>query len=294
MTSSAIHENPQPSTRRRGLVVAGIMLAMMLVSTLVESLGGALSRPYSGFQIVWTRYAVHLLFMLAVFAPRRGRRLIRTGRPGLQIGRGLLMLGMPACFLIGATQMSVSDVWAFFWIAPLLVLPLAAWILHERISIAQVALTGLGCVGAWLVTRPQLTLSPALIWPAGMALCFSLYVVLTRRLRDEDTQTNLFYTAASVWVPLTIVMGFVWQTPTWQDLGVMTGIRLLGWLLLYLLDRATELAAANRLAPMLFSQVLWTLALRVGMGGGAPGTSALVGATLLVGVTAASALLFGG
>ncbi len=66
---------------------------------------------------------------------------------------------------------------------------------------------------------------------------------------------------------------------------------LLGWVLLWLLDRATEEAPVSSLAPFLSSQVPWSLVAGAALLETALGLSAWGGLILIVGAIAASAFL---
>jgi len=104
----------------------------MLLWPIVEWLALTLSKPYSPFEVVWVRYGVHLMLMLALWTPGGPARLVRTRRPGLHVIRALTMLGMPACFVLAITRMPLDAVMSLFWISPLMAMLLAAMWLGDR------------------------------------------------------------------------------------------------------------------------------------------------------------------
>lgn len=104
----------------------------MLLWPIVEWLALTLSKPYSPFEVVWVRYGVHLVLMLALWTPGGPARLVRTRRPGLHVIRALTMLGMPACFVLAITRMPLDAVMSLFWISPLVAMLLAAMWLGDR------------------------------------------------------------------------------------------------------------------------------------------------------------------
>lgn len=242
------------SPRRRGMAW---MAAFALCWMLVESSAGLLGRPYSPYQVVWVRYGVHLGFMLAIWGWRRPDRLWSTRRPALQIGRSLLMLVMPLAFVKAiATSGSVAAVWTVFWVAPLLVLVLATLCLGERPGAGGWLASAATLAGTSVLLGPTL---PSAAWPVLLAVVsaasFSLYVVLTRVLRDEPTSVNLFYTALGVFVALTPLVGRSWLPPTSRDLGVLFAIGLFGYAGLFALDRMAAAAPVSSTAPLAALQV---------------------------------------
>ena len=98
------------SEKGRHLTAMAAMTAAAFFWAVVENLGGLVPRGDSPVQTVWSRYLVHLLFMLIAFGPREGRALVRTRCFGLQVSRALLMVGMPACFIWGAILLPMQIV----------------------------------------------------------------------------------------------------------------------------------------------------------------------------------------
>ncbi len=252
---------------RRAMLLA---MAFIAVWTLVELVAAGVLARVSPFQVVWTRYVVHLALMLLLFW-RRPWSLWRTSRPVYQLLRSLLMVGMPASWIF-AMQSGVDGglLMAIFWVSPLLVLVLARLLLGEVAPAGIWIAAGVGWIGAFLVLgHAAMPASPmSLILPLAMALSFSLYVVMTRSLRDEGTPPNLFYSAGGVVLFLTPFMPVVWTTPAASDLLVMAAVGVLGFLSLLALDRMAAEVAVSRTAPVLYLQVPATIVLLAAVGGG--------------------------
>ncbi len=69
-----------------------MMVAFGATWAVLEELGAHMLRKYSPFEVVWVRYAVHLLFMLFVWGIREPRSLMATQRPVFQFVRSGMML----------------------------------------------------------------------------------------------------------------------------------------------------------------------------------------------------------
>ena len=87
------------STERRSML---LMITFVALWTLVEATAANLLNKYTAYQIVWTRYAVHLALMLALWGWRDPASLWRTRRPGFQIARSSLMMVMPVSWFLGS------------------------------------------------------------------------------------------------------------------------------------------------------------------------------------------------
>ena len=245
-----------------------LMLVFVALWAAIEILAWRVLQRYSPYQVVWTRYAVHLLLMLLLFGWRDPAALVRTRRPVFHLLRSLMMLVMPASWVMGMQAGLPGDaVMSIFWSSPLLILALGALFLRERLPTAIWLATLLAGVGALLV-HPLHTLSPPglLVYPLAMAASFSAYVVMTRALRGEATRANLFYTALGVFLALSPFMPRVWLWPAPADFAVMVAVGVLGCLTLWALDRATAAAPVGLSAPVLTMQIALTAGLLIALG----------------------------
>ena len=266
----------RPSGQRAAALVLGASAAWVLVEVVA---GPVLSR-YSPYQVVWSRYAVHLLVVLAW----TGRSAPwRTRRPGLQFLGSLSMLAMPHYFVVGSRSIPAQNVWAFFWISPLLALAISWIVLRERAT-RFTWLVAAACFPASLLIFGDLPVPPAsgLLAPLAMALSFAAYVVLLRMLREESMASKLFYTAAGVFLALSPAMPALFRFP---DLGAgvaMVCIALLGLVVLGLFDRALETASVPTVAPFIYGVPLFHVVV-VAMLGVVPGRRWTLATVILVG-----------
>lgn len=235
--------------RRRAIVlIAGFAFAWVLVE---EVVGARLQGHYPLMQVVWCRYAAHLVVLLALTG---WSHPWRTGRPVYQLARSMMMLVMPLSFALavqGGTP--PGAVWAVFWIAPLLILAFASWMLGERASWQLWLAATAGALAAAGMLAPSQPIAPQqLLLPAAMALSFAIYVVMTRSLRSEPLQANLFYTALGVFLALTPFMPGAWVMPSGRDALVLFAIGLVGLVALLALDRSAAVAPVSGAAPALY------------------------------------------
>jgi drug/metabolite transporter (DMT)-like permease len=279
---------PVKSTQKEQYLMAmGAMVLTAFFWAVIEILGGLVPKGYSPVQTVWSRYFVHLLFMLAVFGPRKRGALVRTNCIGMQFGRAMLMLGMPVCFVFGTMLLPLHLVWLVFWSSVLVQLMFACYILHENISADLWIACVFGWAGVWLMTgAPTPPLNWRLIPPLGMGLCYALYVIMTRKMRHESVQTNLFHTALWVFVPLSFLLPLDWKTPTLRVIGMYAGIGLSGYLCLYFLDKTTEMAPVAMTAPFIFTVPLWSGVLEYLFYHKAPVALTWFGAIIIIAVSA--------
>lgn len=240
------------------LCTVGFLWALMEIVTSYAAF------EYSLYQIIWVRYATHLLFMAVVFGPRLGLKLIATQRLGLQLVRAVMMLIMPVSFIWAVQGMPAGNILSIFWLAPFMMIGLSTHFVKESASwpIWLLSLIGFGCV--LILTRPNPSFTAnGILLSVAMGLSFSLYVVMTRMLREESTLTNLFYTAVGVLVPLSFGLPSFWKPLTLQGGLLMALVGLLGFALLWVLDKALELSSAAMVAPFFYSEMFFIIVLRL-------------------------------
>jgi drug/metabolite transporter (DMT)-like permease len=215
---------------------------------------------YSIYQIIWMRYATHWVFMLLVFGPRYGKKLIITKRLGVQLIRSVMMLIMPVSYVLATNYASVQNILSIFWLVPLMVIVSAYLLLGERVSWVYWASGAFASLFLALLLHPDRHITfVGFLLAFIMALSFSLYVVMTGMLREEFRLTNLFYTAIGVIIPLSLGFTSFWKPLTPIAGGLMVLIGLLGFVVLWMLDKALEHTNVSVLAPFLATEMIWIL-----------------------------------
>jgi drug/metabolite transporter (DMT)-like permease len=281
---------------RRAL--AGAAVFGVLWTVIEVELGGMPTQAYNPIEVVWWRYAVHLLLMGALWGGTRRQALVRTKRPVFHLARSMLMVTMPGAYVVGLyAGVPTEFMWSVFWTTPAAIMLLSWWWLGERPSNLWFALAVVGAFASVLIyghVRPPSLFG--VVCAAAMQLSFVVYFVMTRALHEERTETNLFYTALGPFVALGLLVPFVWVAPGLYDALVMTAIGVLGFIALYALDIACHLEPASVSAPGLFAHVPTVLALTfLGQGGhmeirAATGSIALVLILVLAWLLASAAL----
>src|SRR5262245_50122686 len=78
---------PEAAAPVRGIL---LMLGTGLIFSVMDTLSKGLTREYPVLQVIWGRYAFHMLIMLIALSPRRPWLVLaRSRRPMLQLGRSL-------------------------------------------------------------------------------------------------------------------------------------------------------------------------------------------------------------
>ena len=110
--------------------------------------------------VSWSRFFIGTLMVLP-FIPKGTWALLKDIRVW---GRALLMATGLSCIQMALSLEPIADVFAAFFIGPLLSYVLAALFLREAISLQRSALIVAGFLGVLVVVRPGLEPSAGLLW----------------------------------------------------------------------------------------------------------------------------------
>lgn len=262
-------------------------IAFMLLSGLLLSSHDGLSKYLSEFYtivfILWVRYWAQTGIMVVSFAPRLGKRLLKTDHLGWQVLRGLLLIGNSLLFVTGLRYLPLAEATGVIFLAPMMVMVVSA-LYGEYIRPAQWILACVGLGGVLLIVRPGGDVfSSAALYPFAAAICFTAYQFITRRLaRTDHAATTNFYTSLVGALAMTVAVPFFWQEPKLFDLGLMFILGVLAMGAHFLLTKALGYTSAAELAPFTYMQIIFAGVIGWLAYGHVPDSWALVGMALVV------------
>ncbi|RWU25671.1 EamA/RhaT family transporter [Pseudomonas alkylphenolica] len=269
-----------PSQPLRGIL-------LVVLATFLFASHDALSKYLAGFYpilwVVWARYLVHTLLMMAIFLPQSGLRVLRTRRPGLQTLRALCLLGTSLLFTTALQYIPLAEATAVNFLAPLLVTALSLPLLGERVTRGQWVAVLVSFVGVTVIIHPGGALfTPAVLLPFGSAMCFCFYQLLTRMLSATDSPTTSnFFTGLLNTLVMSAIVPMFWQTPSLLH-GIMAlALGTCGMTAHLFLTQAFRHAPPAMLAPFSYCQIVFAGILGLVLFGHSPDMAGLVGIALI-------------
>ena len=237
--------------------------------------------------VVWARYLFQVGFTAVTVLPRRGPALLRTGRPGLQLLRGLSLLALSVTAFFSLKVMPVGEFTAIVMLTPLLITLLATLTLGERVSALRWALLAGGLLGALVVIRPKgdaHDLGWAALLPVGLVVSNALFQLITSRLaRSEDPATTHFYTGLTGAVLTSAVLPWSWQMLSPAGWALLVLLGMLSSSGHFLLILGYMRAGAALLTPFLYFQIVFATLVGWLWFGHAPDTMTLTGIAIITG-----------
>jgi len=155
-------------------------------------------------------------------------------------------------------RMDAREAWAALWVAPLLGMAFAHYALKEAGTAVSWGLALVATAGSVLAhgasSMPALSGAVAI---GAAAAAFGAFLVFTRMLRTERAVTGLFWTAACVFVPVSLVVPGVWQPVTFRAALGLVSMGTLWLLVLWAFDEALRRAPLGLLVPFLLTEIVW-------------------------------------
>lgn len=261
--------------------MCGALACFSCLDTIAKFLNGYMDT----MQVVWARYTGALLVALAISNPFTRPALMRTSRPGLQVGRSVILLLSTLLNFIALRYLQLDQALAIAFSTPFFVAIVSGPILGEWVGWRRWTAILMGFVGVLLVARPGFGgIHPAGFVALAAAFCYAAYSITTRILsRTDSSETTLFYSnwvGAAVMLP---VLPFVWTTPS-EPLVIflMVICGAFGSVGHYLLIMAHRLAPPALLAPFIYSQIVWTTLLGYLVFADVPNHWTLAGAAIVI------------
>ncbi|MDF3351719.1 DMT family transporter [Sulfitobacter sp. KE34] len=206
--------------------------------------------------VAWSRFAIGALMVLP-FLPRGTWGLMRDWR--LWLRAGTLALGI-TCIQTALRTEAIANVFAAFFIGPMISYLLAAIFLRERISLLRSALILLGFCGVLLVVRPGLgggTGGPGLLFAVAAGLFYGVFLTMSRWLSDLAPPLALTFTQLAMSAMMLLPLGLMnLPEATLPVAGLATASALFSMLGNLLLLYAYRRAPATRLAPLVYFQLI--------------------------------------
>jgi drug/metabolite transporter (DMT)-like permease len=244
-----------------------------------------LTPRYPMAEIVWARYFGHLIFMVALFMPARGARLLVTRHLRTQMTRSLLLFGSTVTFFLGLKGISLAVAASINFIGPFIVTALSVPMLGERVGPRRWAAVVVGFAGALVIIRPGMgVVHWSALFIVANATCYAFYQILSRKLAAFDpAETSITYVALVGTVVATIWLPFDHRLPeSMFDWSIFLSLGVFGGTGHYFVVKSFEGAPASVLSPFAYAQLIGATALGYAFFGDFPDGWTWVGAAVIV------------
>lgn len=249
--------------------IASLLCSLLLLTTLDGMGKWLMSVGVTLLVLCWFRYVIHLTLLLAIILPSRGLGVFKSQMPKLQLLRAAAMLGSTLSFFTTLSYLHQAEATAIIFIAPLLMLAIAPWILKEPSRKSRWIAAGVGLIGVLIIVRPSSGLSTlGVIMGLVTACLMTAQHILTRMLARDSSFTTVLWSGAIGTVALTLYLPFILPSAlnTLQSLSggnwlILLSCGVAGGLGHLLQIQAYRYAPASLLAPFIYVQITFAASL---------------------------------
>lgn len=262
-----------------------IMLLAVGAFSLMDAGMKVLSAAYPPLQVAALRCLASLPLIVVWIAVRGGFRQLLHVRFGLHALRAAIGIVMLATFVYGLRRLPLSEAYAIFFVAPLLITVFAALILGERIEWQRWAAVAIGLTGVLIVLRPTGS-GVATLAGLSIVVCavgYALSAILVRILgRTDSTESMVFWVLTLMGAGATLL-----ALPQWRPIATQHWLAILivgvsGCLGQWAITEAFSMGEASFIAPFEYSALVWGLTIDWTFWRVLPQPSALAGAAVII------------
>jgi len=270
------------SDRLRGVLM---MIAAVGIFAVMDAFMKHLTVRYPPLQVACLRGASSLPLVFLMYLATGRVRLLRPVRWQLHLLRAVLAVLMLWGFLWALARASMTDTYAVYMSAPLLVVLCAALLLGEKVNRHVWGAIFAGLAGVLVMLRPSMSgfASLAGVAALGSALAYAFVVVLVRLMSATETTASMVF-----WFLLMVAIGAgALAAPAWvpivaTDWKWIIAVGLTGWAGQHLITEAFRLAPASTVAPYEYMALVWAIGIDWLVWRTLPGGRVLAGAAIVV------------
>lgn len=271
--------------KSRNLWAIGAMLLAVALFALMDTGLKLLSPHYPAVQVAALRALSSLPLVCAYVAWRGAFGTLLKIRWPLHLLRGVLGIGMLACFAYGLRHLPLAEAYSIFFVAPMLITALSVPLLKERVDGARWLAIFVGLGGVLVVLRPTgaglLTLGGLAVIAA--AACYALSSVMVGIIsRTDSIESMVFWLMVMVAVGAGAVAAPNWVTVRFEHAWILVGIAITGFIGQIAITEAFKRGEASAIAPFEYSALAWGMGLDWLLWQTLPDGYTLLGAAIII------------
>ena len=262
------------------MVIGGVSIALMQAAVKLISLE---LHPF-----IITLYRAGLVFVVLLpILFWRGRAVFNTSSIRLQVVRGGIGgLGM-LCVFTGLSMISLAEVTVLLFTVPIFATLLSIVFLSEKVGVRRWTAIFVGFLGILIIARPQGSVSTGHLFILCAAISWSTSILIAKKLTEKDTVISITFWQAMGCVPLAFIASlFVWELPSFVQLGALLGIAALGTVGHAMLYAALKVGQVSVILPLDYIRIIWSAGLGFILFGQLPTLHLYAGSMLIIAATA--------
>ena len=266
------------------LWMLGSALAFTLMTSMVKFLGAGYSASVQTFY----RQVAALLVLLPIMA-RNWRGAFHTTKPGILLFRSSAGTLAVTLSFYAFQKLPLADANALSFTRTLWLVPLAGFVLGEKLGPLRIGASLVGFLGVVIMLRPTGT-SAAFGLPQaaalGSAFLFALTITGMKVLTRDHKPFTLLAWASVLGLVFSIPMALLsWRWPTLIDLGLLIAMGVLGVMAQACYIKGMQIGDAAAMAPIDYMRLVFAVLVGLAIFHDVPKLVTIIGAAVVVSST---------
>jgi drug/metabolite transporter (DMT)-like permease len=264
------------------------MLASAMTFTLMTTLIKYLGVDYPAALQTFYRSAATFVVLIPVIL-RDPRGAYRTTRPGILLFRSAVGTASTIFAFYAYQKMPLADANALSFTRALWMVPLAVFVLGEKVGPRRIAATVVGFGGVLVMLQPGGG-GASLGLPAFAMLASSLMFAMTitgmKVMTRDHSAITLLVWAGSLGVIMSLPPAlFVWRWPSFIDLCLLSAMGVLGTITQWTYIKGMGIGDAAAMAPVDYTRLVFAIALGYVLFRDVPNGVTMIGASIVIAST---------
>lgn len=234
--------------------------------------------------VVWCRFASQSVVQFFLSRAWASPDVWRMNNIPLQLLRGLTLPLTTLLNFKALETLQLAQTVSVFLSAPMLITALAGPILGEWAGIRRWTAILVGFVGVLIVVRPGTAMFDfAILYSIAATVVYAFYGILTRMLAGSETEASLVFYPSLVGI---VLFGpFAWASVSIPanpfDAALLCVFGIFGMIGHTMFIKASRISSASKIAPFVYSQLLWMTLLGFLVFGDLPDWWTVLGAAVI-------------
>lgn len=260
------------------------MAIAMLIMPARDGLAKYMSSSLPVFTIAWGTYCAAAIIVTPIAIRIHGREAILPNGLFSQTLRSLLLVASITTFFFSLRSVSLANAISAYFIGPFFATALAPLVLGERLTWPVILAVGFGFLGVLVALQPDGDFDANILWAVATGLIYALYMLATRVAAGQTAPLASLSYQSLVGVltlaPLAFVAG-IGGMEAFLGLFALIGIVQGASHAMFIL--AFRLAPASILAPLVYLEIVASVAIGIVAFGDWPGMHTWFGIAIIIG-----------
>lgn len=250
-----------PSHRILGILIASIATIFFAI---LDTSGKWLVQSFPVIEVVWIRFAVHMLLALISLIYAEGFKKLLIEDMWLHALRSAMLCTMTALNFYALQYLQLAQTAAILFSSPIIIALISSFVHHERLTLVKWFAVIAGFFGVLIILDPfGYHFHPAMLLVLAHATIFAFFNFLSKRIAAKSSPlVTQFYSALGPTILLLPFLINYWQVPSLPiDYGVFFCAGLFGFLSHNLISVAYRYANPATISPFFYQQMIWMVLL---------------------------------